>query len=160
MLIENNYQSSQFFKNFYVYLISYIINLYQIGFFIFFNFKTEVNSFSFFLSKFKSILLDNFILCNSLISDLFYFVNMFIFKNETKFIFNFFYDFNYKISINAILKNVSNLNFFSLYFSPIDAKIQFLLNNEELASSSMRSHKFDNPIFKYDYKSGDYFPKL
>ena len=41
----------------------------------------------------------------------------------------------------------------------MDSKDFFLLNNEELSSNS-RFLRFDNPIFKYDYKSGDYFPKL
>ena len=36
---------------------------------------------------------------------------------------------------------------------------KFLLNNEEISTTS-RVLRFNNPIFKYDYKSGDYFPKL
>jgi hypothetical protein len=48
----------------------------------------------------------------------------------------------------------------SLYFLNIHSKEQFKFGNEESQSVSTRYHKFDNPIFKYDYKSGDYFPKL
>jgi len=34
-----------------------------------------------------------------------------------------------------------------------------LFENEE-SSDNIRYRRFDNPIFKYDYKSGDYYPKL
>jgi len=39
------------------------------------------------------------------------------------------------------------------------AKDDLLLNSEEISNNS-RFLRFNNPVFKYDYKSGDYFPKL
>lgn len=44
-----------------------------------------------------------------------------------------------------------------LFFGQFIDKIT--INNEEIFSN-YRYHRFDNPIFKYDYKSGDYYPKL
>lgn len=55
------------------------------------------------------------------------------------------------------------LNFLNKYkttdFVANESEKTFLLNNEELSANS-RFLRFDNPVFKYDYKSGDYFPKL
>jgi hypothetical protein len=49
--------------------------------------------------------------------------------------------------------------FASKFFSNINFRNNNLYNNEELSIAS-RYHRFDNPVFKYDYKSGDYYPKL
>jgi hypothetical protein len=89
------------------------------------------------------------------------FLSLFVFSYKTVFIFDFFY-----FTQQAILNN----NFFifnkkqtplysSSYFSTLDSLTQFKLSNEETSLTSNRYHKFDNPLFKYDYKSGDYFPK-
>jgi hypothetical protein len=52
-------------------------------------------------------------------------------------------------------------NFFyvSNHFAHINKEFQFKNINQETAETS-RYLKFANPVFKYDYKSGDYFPKL
>ena len=52
-----------------------------------------------------------------------------------------------------------NLSYASNYFTNSNSQIQTKYLNEELSSSS-RYLRFNNPVFKYDYKSGDYFPKL
>ena len=58
-----------------------------------------------------------------------------------------------KRAINAYLQ------FSSHYLIELDGAYQLLSQNEE-ASALPRYLKVHNPIFKYDYKSGDYFPKL
>lgn len=64
-------------------------------------------------------------------------------------------DYNY---IN-LFNTTNNLNYFSNYFSTSDSLILNKYSNEEI-SNDYRYLKFSNPVFKYDYKSGDYFPKL
>lgn len=64
---------------------------------------------------------------------------------------------------NFNFKNISwtskYLNYKSDYFANIDLKNRIKFDKEEFSANS-RFHRFDNPLFKYDYKSGDYFPKL
>jgi len=56
--------------------------------------------------------------------------------------------------------NISDKNtYVSNYFNNSDASFINKYTNEE-TSDVARYLKFYNPIFKYDYKSGDYFPKL
>jgi len=60
-------------------------------------------------------------------------------------------------------KIILNKKIFTHYasteFIDITSADNFLFNNEEL-SNNTRFVRFNNPVFKYDYKSGDYFPKL
>jgi hypothetical protein len=56
-------------------------------------------------------------------------------------------------------KSSDKLSYASNYFTNNNSQIQTKYFNEELSSSS-RYLRFNNPVFKYDYKSGDYFPKL
>jgi len=51
------------------------------------------------------------------------------------------------------------LNYDSHYFTNNDNTTKNLFANEEIFSN-YRYHRFDNFLLKYDYKSGDYFPKL
>lgn len=156
MLIENNLQSSNFFKYIYFYLNFYLINLYHFIFFTFSFFNIK-NNFLIFINNIFTIFFSFF---NNFFFNLLSLLNNLIFNYQTIFLFNYFYEFNFK-NAKLITANIPfQLNFFSLYFSTLDAKTQFLLNNEETSTNSSRYHKFDNPIFKYDYKSGDYFPKL
>jgi hypothetical protein len=46
----------------------------------------------------------------------------------------------------------------SNFFNNTDLNFNLKYSNEETSDSS-RYLKFYNPVFKYDYKSGDYFPK-
>jgi hypothetical protein len=160
MLIENNFQSIFFFNNLGTNLNASFIDPYELGFTSHYDLKLGINYFISIFYDFKFI----FVNCVSFLCDLFAsflnIISIILFDYKTNSFFNFFYDFNFKTSIIAMQNNTLILNFFSLYFSPVDSKTQFLLGNEEINSSSVRYHKFDNPIFKYDYKSGDYFPKL
>jgi hypothetical protein len=47
----------------------------------------------------------------------------------------------------------------SNYFANNDSFTQLKYNNEETPASP-RGLRFNNPIFKYDYKVGDYFPRI
>jgi len=63
--------------------------------------------------------------------------------------------------INLFTTNSLNtkLNFKSDYYNNLDQNLSNKLLLEE-SSESSRFLKFDNPVFKYDYKSGNYFPPL
>jgi heme/copper-type cytochrome/quinol oxidase subunit 1 len=63
------------------------------------------------------------------------------------------------IKLKLNLQNWEKLFFNSSFFTDIDVKNTFLIANEE-SSEKSRNNKFTDPIFKYDFKSGDYFPKL
>ena len=156
MLIENNFQSLTFFKNLYNSLLNYLTNLYQIPFLssIFYN---SQNGFLLFLNNCISPL---FFFINSILKQFIYLFTSTFFSFQSGVAFRLVLEFDIKNTLNLFSGNFTTFNFDSLYFSPTDSKTQFLLSNEELGSSSARYHKFDNPIFKYDYKSGDYFPKL
>ncbi len=82
----------------------------------------------------------------------FFFISIYNFKI---FFFNYYFNKNF----NAKLNLINELNFNSNYFTNLDLKYTNLVKNEENLNSS-RHVKFNNPVFKYDYKSGDYFPKL
>ncbi len=58
-----------------------------------------------------------------------------------------------RVSLESFIKFSSN------YLFSVNSADRLLLTNQE-NSSLARNLKFNNPIFKYDYKSGDYFPKL
>lgn len=60
---------------------------------------------------------------------------------------------------NFIKKNTDSSKYLSNQKNTTNSKENFLFNNEELSNNS-RFVRFNLPIFKYDYKSGDYFPKL
>jgi hypothetical protein len=62
-----------------------------------------------------------------------------------------------KITINSY--NTSKNNYLSNYFNNSDLTTATKYTNEE-TNESFRYLRFYNPVFKYDYKSGDYFPKL
>jgi len=64
------------------------------------------------------------------------------------------------LKTNRVAFKAKSLNDYNTNdFSNIASKEKFLLDNEEFSNNS-RFLRFDNPVFKYDYKSGDYFPKL
>lgn len=65
---------------------------------------------------------------------------------------------------NIYLMRVFNNNkfnsfFLTKYFNNTDNNLVNLLSNEEISTNN-RYNRFSNPSFKYDYKSGDYFPKI
>jgi heme/copper-type cytochrome/quinol oxidase subunit 1 len=81
------------------------------------------------------------------------------FNYQTFFVFNKMYDLvfvnNY---FNTTNKNIKD-SFSSNFFFTLDNENSNKYNNEEI-SNNFRYQRFYNPVFKYDYKSGDYFPKL
>jgi heme/copper-type cytochrome/quinol oxidase subunit 1 len=106
------------------------------------------------LNMFKPLFKNLINVCNSL--------TWIFFDFKTNFIFNFFYTNFFLESKTYFLNNFffkNQTNYSSNHFSNININESFKLSNEELSENS-RYLKFYNPIFKYDYKSGDYFPKL
>jgi hypothetical protein len=65
--------------------------------------------------------------------------------------------FSFKKNVPVLLSKDKSNTYGSNKFS--SSKDIFLINSEELSTNS-RFIRFDNPVFKYDYKSGDYFSKL
>lgn len=59
----------------------------------------------------------------------------------------------------STLSDIKNLNYTSNFFSDVSSTFNTKYFNEENHNNA-RYLRFYNPIFKYDYKSGDYFPKL
>lgn len=53
----------------------------------------------------------------------------------------------------------TKINFTSSSFNDLDSNVKNLISEEETSETS-RNVRFTNPVFKYDFKSGDYFPKL
>jgi cytochrome c oxidase subunit 1 len=76
--------------------------------------------------------------------------------------FNFFYEligkFLYYENSNIFL-NFKNVWYDSSYFNNEGLPFQIKHLNEEISINN-RYQRFANPVFKYDFKSGDYFPKL
>ena len=77
---------------------------------------------------------------------------------------NFFFNNGYKVfgDLRApffTLKNFANYFFQSKHFFTLNDTDESLFSNMELSGDS-RFKKNENPVFKYDYKAGDYFPKL
>jgi heme/copper-type cytochrome/quinol oxidase subunit 1 len=64
-------------------------------------------------------------------------------------------------NLNLQIEQNRSVNFFynSNYFNNFNSAYQFKNINQE-TSNSYRYLRFSYPVFKYDYKSGDYFPKL
>jgi hypothetical protein len=60
-------------------------------------------------------------------------------------------DLNSATPVNEIVSPTSN-------FSSSDISDKVLTSGEEV-SSNFRYQKFSNPVFRYDYKAGNYFPK-
>jgi len=62
---------------------------------------------------------------------------------------------------NTALKNDQSLfsTHNSNFYSSLTITDKINIANEEI-SSNFRYQKFSNPVFKYDYKNGNYFPKI
>ena len=87
--------------------------------------------------------------------------SLFIFSNKTNFIFNYLYSFLFfKTNYSSFsLVDSSQQKYFSNYFNNTSLSFINKYTNEETSEVS-RYLRFYNPIFKYDFKSGDYFPKI
>lgn len=89
------------------------------------------------------------------------FIN-FVFNHSAFSLFNKFYNlFVVELNLFYFTKNFNpslKVNYFSNYFTNTNSSLITQYSNEELSDNS-RYWRFSNPVFKYDYKSGDYFPK-
>ena len=137
-------------------LKSFFFSIYSINF----------NHFSFFLiinnvfNFFYLLIFDFFYFFFSIFSIFFYNLSYIFFSNYTSLIFLLFYNnFSNYFFNNSFNSSNTFLNYKSNHFS--NNSISFLnkYGNEE-TSENFRYLKFYNPVFKYDFKSGDYFPKL
>jgi hypothetical protein len=68
---------------------------------------------------------------------------------------------NEKLFVAAVLRLTSSplLIYNSGYFADNELTTQLKYDNEESAAA-VRGLRFNNPLFKYDYKVGDYFPRI
>ena len=133
-----------FSKNYFMFSKNFSILDLLTNFFIFVN-LTFYNFFYFFFDLISQII-KTFVLV--------------FFSNKTNFIFNYFYNFIFfKNNFSFFFINNVKQNYSSDYFN--NTSISFLnkYSNEE-TSNLNRYLRFYNPIFKYDFKSGDYFPKI
>lgn len=136
-----------FFFNFY----SNTFNWFSFSsyFYIFYNFFHSLTfNLSYFMLSFFSIFFSNF--------------SYVFFSNQTFSPFIWFYNIYSNFYSNFFLINQSTtsvLNYQSNHFSNTSFSFLNKYSNEETSETS-RYLKFYNPVFKYDFKSGDYFPKL
>jgi len=160
------YKNLNFFykKNFY-----YDFNVFFFNFFSFFS-KTYFNFSSDF--KLSNLIFDKFIFISLTFNNLFfYFFDFFsqllktfvliIFSNKTNFFFSYLYDFLFfkKNYFSFFSNDYSVQKYSSNYFNNTSLSFINKYTNEETSETS-RYLRFYNPVFKYDFKSGDYFPKI
>lgn len=148
-------------------LSNFFIKFLQIKFF---SYLTSINQF--YLNVNFNTLSSLFIFINEVLlnSPIFFFFKIFsnfillavstIFGFTTNSFFLFIYNL-YTFDLNRM--TFANLNqyksYYSGYFSNSDLSFLNKYSNEDSADD-FRYLRFSNPVFKYDYKSGDYFPKL
>lgn len=107
----------------------------------------------FYVNSFFLFIISNFFNFSSFFSNIF-------FCTQTNSLFLFFYNFNIFTNSNIVNKNeIKNTNYTSNFFANISSSFNTKYFNEENHNNA-RYLRFYNPVFKYDYKSGDYFPKL
>ena len=161
-----------FYKNLNIYKNNNTYSDFSFSFFYFINFfsKTYFN----FSGKlgFLELIRDGIIFTNLIFSNFFFyffdffsqFIKSFVlifFSNKTNTIFSYFYNFlffknNYFYSFYS---NNFNQKYSSDYFNNTSLSFINKYTNEETSEVS-RYLRFYNPVFKYDFKSGDYFPKI
>ena len=92
-----------------------------------------------------------------------YFIKSFVlvlFSNQTNFIFNNVYSLFFLKNNNFhFINSKFNNKYSSDYFNNTPSSFITKYTNEETSNTS-RYLRFYNPVFKYDFKSGDYFPKI
>jgi heme/copper-type cytochrome/quinol oxidase subunit 1 len=84
-------------------------------------------------------------------------INTFLFSFLNINMFEYLYNFVTSTFLNS--KKENSLNFKSEYFNNVSVATNTRLSGEE-SSNYSRFMRFENPVFKYDYKSGNYFPPL
>ncbi len=136
---------------------SFLYNLYSFNFFNFSGIRIVYSFFNFIVLNFFNL----FYFLFNLISNFFFNSTVIFFSTNTNFIFVFFYN-SYSYFFNSTpysFKNSYSLNYRSSYLSNSSSSFINKYSQEE-NSETFRYLKFFNPVFKYDFKSGDYFPKL
>lgn len=163
-IFEKNHKIRKFLITFLFYFLNFLnsVYVYTIEFFSTimslpykFNFKTFI----------KYIFLLQFEITNifkQFIVDFFNTFSTIFFSFKIFFIFDAFYLFFKNFSFKSLFVFVGfdkNFYYSSTYFNNIDFSTQIKYVNQEHFLNK-RYQKFLNPLFKYDFKSGDYFPKL
>ena len=138
-------------------LKSFFFNFYSINFCYTSLFSLFNGIFNFFFLLF----FDFFYFIFSFFSIFFFNLSYVFFSNQTSYLFSLFYNIylNYYLSSFFESNSSSFLNYKSNHFSNTSVSFLNKYSNEE-TSETFRYLKFYNPVFKYDFKSGDYFPKL
>lgn len=142
------------------------------SFYYFINFFSRTYSSFFGKTNFFDSFFNYFIYISwSLSSFFFYFFDLssqlvklfslILFSNKTNFIFNNFYTFLFFKNDFFYVKsyNKNSEVYSSNYFNNNSLSFVNKYTNEETSDVS-RYLRFYNPVFKYDFKSGDYFPKI
>lgn len=156
-----NFNNSIFnYKDFIIFWNN-IINFFNLSYnlpYIHFNFVTLFFSY---LNLIHVIFFNVFFNIFNIFSILINSLTMIIFSNKTNSIFIFIYNFFFNFENNSTQQILTHdKNFYtSNYFNNSNISFITQFTNEENSDAS-RYLRFYNPIFKYDYKSGDYFPKL
>lgn len=143
---------------FYNNLKFFFYNVYSINFTNFSLISFYHYSFNFFFSFFFDFFYSFFSFFSFFFSNLSYI----FFSNYTFSSFVLFYNIYFNLYFNNFLisqNNSSSLYYKSNHFSNTSLSLLNKYTNEE-NSETFRYLKFYNPVFKYDFKSGDYFPKL
>ncbi len=144
------------FYDFIINLLNLNSSFFKINFFTFkINYFFE-NILSFFNFLFINCFLNFFNWIFNILS----FFNFFIFGSNSNSFFSYIYNLFFSTSLNKFnnSKNIYFSNYTSKYFNNTDSSFITKYTNEEVSDSS-RFLRFYNPVFKYDYKSGDYFSK-
>ena len=144
--------------SFYNFLKDFFFNFYSITFHNFSFFSFFYGLYNFFHFFFFNL----FYFIFSFFSISFFNFSYIFFSNQTYSPFMWIYNFYLSFYSNFYSTNLSNnsfLNYKSNYFSNTSFSFLNKYSNEE-TSENFRYLKFYNPVFKYDFKSGDYFPKL
>ena len=138
-------------------LKSFFFNFYSINF----SYTSFFSIFNGIFNFFFLLFFDFFYFIFSFFSIFFFNLSYVFFSNQTSHLFSSFYNIylNYYLSNFFESNSSSFLNYKSNHFSNTSVSFLNKYSNEE-TSETFRYLKFYNPVFKYDFKSGDYFPKL
>lgn len=176
LLNENLFRGFKILGDFFNTVFSFFFTIFKennLNFFYISYFKNTItsqwrffttNPLFFFYENFKtleSVIYFFFFNLLNVINDFLYVVSKSIFGFKTYYSFDFVYNLFF-LTPNSLFFSNSSSSFFpyySNYFSTLATPDSYKYTNEEL-SDGYRYQRFTNPVFKYDYKSGDYFPKL
>lgn len=141
-----------------------ILNVFNNTFFQINNPSPFSNFFRIFLNSVYFFSINAFFYFLNIVTSVLNLFIVLIFSIKTNVLFSSFYEIlflNITTNYSSFYVNntISTLNYKSNYFNNSNLNFSNKYTNEELYDHA-RYLRFYNPIFKYDYKSGDYFPKL